>query len=173
MIYFSSDFHINHFSIIKNCNRPFSSIEEINNTLINRTPARFPSQQRIHARYIWMDYHKKYEMNHSASFCELYDSLRDCLNTEEEESDDCYYCSNSNENKTIKRQLSVIRTNCIDCLDRTNVIQVCRLHHRSSSFSLPIIYRLISASGCLLNSLSYGVFYLKMSQKMLWKSRSK
>jgi len=35
MIYFSADQHFDHINIIKHCNRPFSSIGEMNETLIN------------------------------------------------------------------------------------------------------------------------------------------
>jgi calcineurin-like phosphoesterase family protein len=35
MIYFSADQHFSHQNILKLCNRPFSSIEEMNETIIN------------------------------------------------------------------------------------------------------------------------------------------
>lgn len=34
-IWFTSDWHLNHFNIIKYCNRPFNSIDEMNNVIIN------------------------------------------------------------------------------------------------------------------------------------------
>ena len=34
MIYYVSDLHIGHEKIIKVCNRPFNSLEEMNNALI-------------------------------------------------------------------------------------------------------------------------------------------
>lgn len=34
-----------------------------------------------------------------------------------------FYCEDSNNGEIIKEQMGIIRTNCLDCLDRTNVIQ--------------------------------------------------
>lgn len=35
-IFWTSDWHLNHLNIIKYCNRPFSNLEEMNSTIINR-----------------------------------------------------------------------------------------------------------------------------------------
>ncbi len=35
MIWFSADFHLSHANIIKYCNRPFDSVEEMNATIVN------------------------------------------------------------------------------------------------------------------------------------------
>ena len=34
-----------------------------------------------------------------------------------------FYCEDALTGKIYKEQIGVIRTNCLDCLDRTNVIQ--------------------------------------------------
>jgi len=36
MIWFTADHHFNHANIIKYCNRPFSSVDEMNNELVRR-----------------------------------------------------------------------------------------------------------------------------------------
>ena len=35
VIYFTSDLHFSHYNIIKYCNRPFESVDKMNNILIN------------------------------------------------------------------------------------------------------------------------------------------
>ena len=35
MIYFTADLHLNHHSIIRHCNRPFRTVQEMNGTIIN------------------------------------------------------------------------------------------------------------------------------------------
>ena len=35
MVYITADYHLNHFNIIKHCNRPFQDLEQMNRTIIN------------------------------------------------------------------------------------------------------------------------------------------
>ena len=47
-IYFSADHHFNHANIIKFCNRPFSSIEEMNEVLIQKWNAKVKPQDTVY-----------------------------------------------------------------------------------------------------------------------------
>lgn len=48
MIYYSSDLHFNHLNIIKSCNRPFKSIDEMNDILIKNWNDRVRSIDSIY-----------------------------------------------------------------------------------------------------------------------------
>ena len=48
MIYFTSDLHLGHSNIIRMCNRPFNSVEEMNNTLIGNWNSRVTNRDDIY-----------------------------------------------------------------------------------------------------------------------------
>ena len=76
----------------------------------------------IITRLIWFDYHYKVKGKKIDKFKEIYTKLKDCL-----DSNSLFFVSNNNNNNNNNNdvlQNTIIRTNCIDCLDRTNVIQV-------------------------------------------------
>ncbi len=88
-------------------------------------PGAGASPDLLPIRYIWMDYH--YTCKHEgveASMRKLYASLEAALL-----SSAAFFLSCPDEEQSRPRrhiQQSLIRTNCIDCLDRTNVAQVGR-----------------------------------------------
>lgn len=89
------------------------------------------SPQSLGLRYIWLDYH--YRSKHgsvSDALHEVYRSLQPALQTD----DGALFVGarRFGEGWSLRRkQTSLVRTNCVDCLDRTNVVQVRR---RSSVF---------------------------------------
>lgn len=48
MIWFTSDLHINHENIIKYCNRPFTSVQEMNNELVSRWNAKVSPMDTVY-----------------------------------------------------------------------------------------------------------------------------
>ena len=63
--------------------------------------------------FIWFDYHHKCKKGNIDSLKEIYKSLTRYFKGS------CFFQKNGDNVQT-----SVVRTNCIDCLDRTNVVQV-------------------------------------------------
>ena len=47
MIYFTSDLHLGHKNVLKLCNRPFSSIEEMDACLIDNWNSRVTNNGRV------------------------------------------------------------------------------------------------------------------------------
>jgi len=47
MYYFTSDFHLGHFNIIRYCNRPFKSVEEMENTIIRNWNERVKEEDTV------------------------------------------------------------------------------------------------------------------------------
>lgn len=48
MIYFTSDSHYNHYNIIKYCNRPFSTVEEMDQHILDKTNAYVKAEDTLY-----------------------------------------------------------------------------------------------------------------------------
>jgi hypothetical protein len=70
----------------------------------------------INFRYIAFDFHRICGHIHFERLSSLYNDIREDLDKQG------YYLVNA-EGKILEKQKGVVRTNCIDCLDRTNVTQ--------------------------------------------------
>jgi hypothetical protein len=68
-------------------------------------------------RYIAFDFHRICGHIHFERLSSLYNDIREDLDKQG------YYLVNA-DGKILEKQKGVVRTNCIDCLDRTNVTQV-------------------------------------------------
>ncbi|KAK8802946.1 hypothetical protein WA588_002106 [Blastocystis sp. NMH] len=74
-----------------------------------------PSQESV--RFVWFDFHQECKNMR-------YDKLSKLAGmTEREVREGEYFAYDLSRGEVTKRQSLVIRTNCIDCLDRTNVVQ--------------------------------------------------
>lgn len=85
--------------------------------------------EHVRCKYVWMDYH--YQCQHEGAqeaIKKLKSHVQPLL-----ESDDFLHSSKS---KGTKGQQSLIRTNCVDCLDRTNVVQVSHYYMCLINFDL-------------------------------------
>ena len=71
-------------------------------------------QNKIRTKFIWFDYHTKFKQTKLLSLKEIYNSMKELFDSKI----GSYYSSD----KRIPQD-SIVRTNCIDCLDRTNVVQ--------------------------------------------------
>jgi hypothetical protein len=78
--------------------------------------------------FIWFDFHEeckggKHENIKKLIKSEKFSNILDANGFNYIKINSSYLFSNSNETKIISEQSGIFRTNCIDCLDRTNVIQ--------------------------------------------------
>ncbi len=48
MVYFTADLHLGHNSIIQSCNRPFSSVEEMDETIIGNWNSRVSDVDEVY-----------------------------------------------------------------------------------------------------------------------------
>ena len=48
MIYFAADLHLNHYNSIKYCNRPFVSVDEMNNEILLRWNSRIKQEDSVY-----------------------------------------------------------------------------------------------------------------------------
>lgn len=81
----------------------------------------FRDLDSVHTTLLWFDYHAEYGTHKQACFNHLAELLRHDL------SQFGYLKLTKNttdyDYKLLKTQQGVVRTNCIDCLDRTNLVQ--------------------------------------------------
>ena len=119
----------------------------IKNTVLQQISS---SKIKIKTRFVWFDYHKKCKNGNIASLKEIFPTVKDAIlgvggfysfqNVKSPKSlsqkDKKNKKKNENENNTnlisnnkksdfliTNVQKNIVRTNCIDCLDRTNVVQ--------------------------------------------------
>ena len=71
-------------------------------------------EDMLQVKLVWFDYHHKCKKGNINALKELYHSMHELFS-----SHTAYY--DSKERDVFQR--SVVRTNCVDCLDRTNVVQ--------------------------------------------------
>jgi hypothetical protein len=79
--------------------------------------ANMSAMHDVIAQYVWFDYHAKCRGGNTDALKELYSTLREYFTSK-----NCYFNNLKGVDDII--QSSVVRTNCVDCLDRTNVVQV-------------------------------------------------
>ena len=48
MKFFSADWHLSHFNCVKYCNRPFSSVEEMNQAILDRTNEKVSEEDTLY-----------------------------------------------------------------------------------------------------------------------------
>lgn len=80
--------------------------------------------------FIWFDYHKHCRGTNTSAITSLYNAVKTFL------SNDGMYVESPSALRTVQRKL--IRTNCMDCLDRTNVVQVSSAS--KNYLDLPVMY---------------------------------
>eukprot|EP00897_Mesotaenium_endlicherianum_P005702 jgi/Mesen1/515/ME000104S10605 len=81
-------------------------------------------------RYVAFDFHKECGHLHFENLAALHKQIRETLQEQG-------YFVMTADRRVVREQKGVARTNCIDCLDRTNVTQICKSHyHRVPHFLL-------------------------------------
>ena len=92
--------------------------------LVDDVSCQLPSlPQTVHLRHIWFDYHKKADAQMN-SVRELFPLLFASSSRGYSDPKKTFYFYHDEKKRIKSLQNNIIRTNCIDCLDRTNVIQV-------------------------------------------------
>jgi hypothetical protein len=80
---------------------------------------------KLNVKFIWFDYHKRCNHGRIDETKDVIVKLKSLLDDQE---DKLFFFQSSFPTKSVKQlidmQQHVIRTNCMDCLDRTNVMQV-------------------------------------------------
>lgn len=85
----------------------------------------------VKSKYIWFDYHHQCHGGATeANLRQIYEELKEVIDSDDTSKGAFFLRKSSNRpdepTVTAVQQSHLIRTNCIDCLDRTNVVQVCR-----------------------------------------------
>lgn len=89
------------------------------------------TNEYVKSKYIWFDYHHQCHGGATeAKLRQVYEELKEVIDSEDTSKGAFFLRKRLNQaeefSPTVVEQKHLIRTNCIDCLDRTNVVQVDR-----------------------------------------------
>ena len=87
------------------------------------------TNEYVKSKYIWFDYHHQCHGGATeAKLRQIYEELKEVIDSEDTSKGAYFLRKTLNQpeqsSASVSKQKHLIRTNCIDCLDRTNVVQV-------------------------------------------------